>query len=56
MGGADMGMFEFASAETKDYTSARQAKELTKTFNQSTSVEVEQQTIPVNLTFDLFDD
>ena len=56
MGGADMGMFEFASAEAKDYTSARQAKELTKTFNQSTSVEIEQQTKPVDLTFNLFDD
>ena len=56
MGGANMGMFEFASVEAKDYTNAKQAKELTKTFNQSTPVEVEQQTVPVVLTSNLFDD
>ena len=56
MGGADMGMFEFASVEAKDYTNAKQAKELTKTFNRYTPVEVEQQTVPVGLTSNLFDD
>ena len=56
MGGADMGMFEFASYEAKDYAKAKQAKELAKTFNQSTPVEVEQQTVPVNLTSNLYDD
>tara|TARA_B100000963_G_C22572076_1_gene646606 strand:+ start:441 stop:611 length:171 start_codon:yes stop_codon:yes gene_type:complete len=56
MAPADMGMFEFASYEAKDYSSAKQAKELNKTFNQPTPVEVEQQTVQVDLTSNLLDD
>ena len=56
MGGADMGMLEFASYEAKDYVKAKQAKELAKTFSQSTPVAVKQQTPPVDLTSNLFDD
>ena len=55
-GGADMGMFGFASCEAKDYAKAKQAKELAKTFHRSTPVEVEQQTVQVDLTSNLFDD
>lgn len=54
MGGADMGMLEFASYEERDYAKAKQAKELTKTFNQSTPVKVSQQTERVDLTSNLF--
>ena len=56
MGGADMGMLEFASYEAKDYVKAKQAKELAKTFSQSTPVAVKPQTPPVDLTSNLFDD
>jgi hypothetical protein len=56
MGPADMGMLEFASYEAKDYAKAKQAKELAKTFNQSTPVDVEHRTPPVDLTSNLFDD
>jgi len=56
MGGADMGMVEFASYEAKDHAKAKQAKELAKTFNQSTPVEVKQQPSPIDLTSNLFDD
>ena len=56
MGPADMGIFEFASYEAKDYAKSKQAKELAKTFNQSTPVDVEHHTQPVDLTSNLFDD
>lgn len=56
MGGSDMGMLEFASSEARDYTKAKQVKELTKTFNQSAPVEVKQQTPSVDLTSNLFED
>jgi len=56
MGPADMGMLEFASYEAKDHAKAKQAKELAKTFNQSTPVEVKQQPSPIDLTSNLFDD
>jgi len=56
MGPADMGMVEFASYEAKDHAKAKQAKELAKTFNQSTPVEVKQQPSPIDLTSNLFDD
>jgi len=56
MGGADMGMVEFASYEAKDRAKAKKAKELAKIFNQSTPVDVEHRTPPVDLTSNLFDD
>ena len=56
MGPADMGMLEFASYEAKDHAKAKQAKELAKTLNQSTPVDVEHRTPPVDLTSNLFDD
>ena len=55
MGPADMGMLEFASHEAKNFTKAKQAKEVTKAFNQSTPAEVDQTPI-VDLTSNLLDD
>ena len=55
MGGADMGMLEFASYEAKNFTKAKQAKAVAKAFNQSTPVEVDQTPI-VDLTSSLLDD
>jgi len=56
MGGADMGMLEFASYEAMDEVKAKQAKELDKIFGSSTPVAVKQQTPPVDLTSNLLDD
>jgi len=56
MGGADMGMLEFASYEAMDGVKAKQAKELDKIFGPSTPVAVKQQTPPVDLTSNLLDD
>jgi len=56
VGGADMGMLEFASYEAKDYTSARQAKKISNTFGQTAPVKAEQPSKSVDLTSNLFDD